>query len=731
VNPSASIQKPALPVPVFQVRYRYPHHAGTSGYDRFADYVGEAIPLSKAMYWAGETLLRVPAKLTSWYGGHYEYSRHDFVMEMQAGLHMLRHQRCIYHFLYGEKSFKLLARLKGRNGHRFVATFHHPRDHYPRLFRSTDHLRALDHGVAVSTCQIAFLEEIIGRGRVTFVPYGVDTDFFQPTAVPKSSRPKRCLFVGTHLRDFDSLPMIVARVLEKSKDTEFVLISRDRRCRQVAANRRVIWRDHVSDSDYLDYLRHSDLLVLPMKDSTTVTSVLEALACGVPVVISQGGIADYVDASCGVLLPVGDVDAMAQTTIELLEDETRRMNMAKAARQKALTFSWPQVAEKMAGVYRRVADGMSAPESGDSSARHAMPGLETARDQNQREARVFLVNHHFANIADHSGYDKIERYMGEPVALSSATRWLGETVLRVPAKLVSWYGGSFEYSRHDFVKEWQVALHMCRHRNAIYHFVHGEKSLKLLAPFNGFRGHRMIATFHHPPSHFTWLFRSTRHLRHLSHAIALAGNQVEFLEGIVGKGKVSLVLHGVDTDYFTPAAGLRDPDAPPCCVFAGRHMRDFQNLPAIVSGILANHPRAEFTLISSDRNCERVASHNRVRWLREIPDDQYLQILQQSDIMVLPLVESVAVNSVLEAMACGVPVVTNHGGVDDYLGTDSGMLLPTGDVKGMVQAALDLLQDRRARTGMGQAARRRALELSWPRIAEKLSEVYGRIAEDL
>ena len=62
-------------------------------------------------------------------------------------------------------------------------------------------------------------------------------------------------------------------------------------------------------------------------------------------------------------------------------------------------------------------------------------------------SNIHFISYHFPHIAGHSGYDKITPFLGEPIELSRATYLLGESVLRLPAKLVSWYGGQFEYSR--------------------------------------------------------------------------------------------------------------------------------------------------------------------------------------------------------------------------------------------------------------------------------------------
>jgi glycosyltransferase involved in cell wall biosynthesis len=341
------------PRSVFHISYVYRHHATRSGYHRLSDFIGTRIELSPALRVAGETLLRLPGKLISWWGGHFEYSRHDFTMEVQTFLHMRRHRNALYHFLYGEKSFKLLAHCRGFHGHRFIATLHHPEEHYAWLFRSTRHLSRLDHAVVLSRQSIEFTERLVGRGRVSFIPYGVDTDYFQPAPQRDRRSAPRCVFVGYHMRDFDTLARVVSNVLEKRSEVEFWLVSGNPRCAPLAERPRVQWLKKIPDEDYLRVLQQSDLLVLPLHGSVANTAVLEAMAVGLPMVVTDGGVRDYVDSSCAVLTPQGDASSMTDAVLQMLSKPTALDNMRRAARRRALQFDWREIARQMADLYAR------------------------------------------------------------------------------------------------------------------------------------------------------------------------------------------------------------------------------------------------------------------------------------------------------------------------------------------------------------------------------------------
>ena len=144
--------------------------------------------------------------------------------------------------------------------------------------------------------------------------------------------------------------------------------------------------------------------------------------------------------------------------------------------------------------------------------------------------------------------------------------------------------------------------------------------------------------------------------------------------------------------------------------------------------VVREQPDAEFVMLSPDERCRLAAeSHPRAVWHRRVSEPEYLRCLQQSDLLVLPLRRSTTANAVLEAMACGLPVITNAGGIEDYLDPESSVVLPAGDVEGMAAAVRRLLGDREERERMSRAARRRACEFSWRRTAEQMAGIYGRL----
>ncbi len=101
------------------------------------------------------------------------------------------------------------------------------------------------------------------------------------------------------------------------------------------------------------------------------------------------------------------------------------------------------------------------------------------------------------------------------------------------------------------------------------------------------------------------------------------------------------------------------------------------------------------------------------------------------DLVILPSLYEGLPYSLLEAMACGVPVVASNvtGARDAIVDGETGFLVPVGDVTAFARAAAKVLTDRALRLRLGAAARERALgHFSLERFAERINALYGELA---
>jgi len=107
--------------------------------------------------------------------------------------------------------------------------------------------------------------------------------------------------------------------------------------------------------DVRDHLAEADVFLLPSTLESFGVAALEAMAMGVPVVATDvGGLPEVVaHGETGLLVPVGDVDALARATLDLVGDPARRMAMGRAARDRAVAlFRTEPVIDRFEALYR-------------------------------------------------------------------------------------------------------------------------------------------------------------------------------------------------------------------------------------------------------------------------------------------------------------------------------------------------------------------------------------------
>ena len=82
-------------------------------------------------------------------------------------------------------------------------------------------------------------------------------------------------------------------------------------------------------------LAGSDVFCLPSLTEGIPVSIMEAMACGVPVIATAvGGVPELVDQQTGMLIPAGRADRLADAIERLTTDEALRSRLVAAARER-------------------------------------------------------------------------------------------------------------------------------------------------------------------------------------------------------------------------------------------------------------------------------------------------------------------------------------------------------------------------------------------------------------
>jgi phosphatidylinositol alpha-mannosyltransferase len=262
----------------------------------------------------------------------------------------------------------LAADAAGRLGLPVVATFHSwfPRSIGCRVFR-----RPLQRRLDRLAAQIAVSEPVVRalsryfRGSWEIIPNGVDVDLFHPNGRRETdylAGGPRLLFLGRldPRNGLETVLEAMPRILQRHPRTTLVIAGDgplrrmyERAARPLGPAVQFVGR---VNGERPEYYGTADLYLCPTTKASFGITLLEAMACGTPLLASDiTGFRELVAGGAeAVLVPPREPRAWADAVVRLIADPVRRAAMGQAGRTKAADFAWPRVTDQVLAVYRRV-----------------------------------------------------------------------------------------------------------------------------------------------------------------------------------------------------------------------------------------------------------------------------------------------------------------------------------------------------------------------------------------
>jgi starch synthase len=245
----------------------------------------------------------------------------------------------------------------------FASTMQYPAASAGVAKRLDREIEVADELIVLSSFQRrTFEEEGVAATRLHLVPLGVDIEMFHPLPRPMSG-PFTIGFVGQVtqrkgvsylLRAFESLRPLGVRLL---------VVGRPVGPRHPWLRSGVEHRSPVARSTLNEVYAEMDVVVLPSLIEGFGLTALEAMACGVPVIVSENtfGSDMIIDGKNGYVVPIRDSSAISERIERLLNDEAHRSAMGASARITAENHSWDafghQIVELVTGQQSRAEVG--------------------------------------------------------------------------------------------------------------------------------------------------------------------------------------------------------------------------------------------------------------------------------------------------------------------------------------------------------------------------------------
>ena len=342
---------------VLYLTKHWSHHTNSGGYDQLAN-VSTSIKVNRRK--SSSIFSRVIEK--AWYKWRrdrtylLDYQVGDLIAESEA-LFRSRFQRVeLIHALFGDEQLDFLLRQRSLLSCPLVATFHLPTERIRHRFEYVQkrELSRLRGAIVVSRSQLEEFRRWLGPERVIFIPHGINTHIFTPGNRVQNSRLK-LLFVGHMMRDFELAHRVIDHCEYRNLRVDFDIVVPERHLNSFTGCANVHLFSRIPEEQLIRLYQRADALFLPLKDATANNAILESLSCGTPVITNDiGGIRDYVDDSCGWLLPTGDQEAFL-ACIRALEQNSRLAESKRGtARLHSEEFSWERIAAAAYAAYSRV-----------------------------------------------------------------------------------------------------------------------------------------------------------------------------------------------------------------------------------------------------------------------------------------------------------------------------------------------------------------------------------------
>ncbi len=335
-----------------------------------------------------------------------------------------------------------------------------------------------------------------------------------------------------------------------------------------------------------------------------------------------------------------------------------------------------------------------------------------------------------------SSYGTLANYVSKVHFIQKRRRDPRSPIERVVVGLMSRVTFTRWYRLGSANMEWEGCQELRRGFAGVTHILWADSDLGFLDLVRHRQRQPLCATFHCCHDTLPTNINFPARLRGLDAIILMSHTQRAFFEAYgVPSHKIHIVPLGIDTDFFRPALTTLSPQSMQPSMVKNENLEHFTVLS--VGNYLRNFPLLQEVcslLSAQDVKCTIIAPEAIGPMFKNLPNVEFrfglsnnelVSAYQNASCFLMTAIDATANNAILEAMACGVPIVTERvGGIPEYVNEDCAILTEPGRAAPLVEAIAALRGAPEQRWRMAQAARQRAEELAWPRIARQTQAIY-------
>jgi hypothetical protein len=190
-----------------------------------------------------------------------------------------------------------------------------------------------------------------------------------------------------------------------------------------------------------------------------------------------------------------------------------------------------------------------------------------------------------------------------------------------------------------------------------------------------------------------------------------------------------VILNGVDRKVFFPRATTREGKMKRIlCVGRRQEWRGLKDLTQAMEIVHKEYPATELAVVTEDKISKLGINSNAgfpIKFLRAPTDEDLAKEYSSSDVFVSPSWYEGFPLIPLEAMSCGIPIVTTSQGTEDYARNDqNALVVPPRQPEEIAHAVLKLLRDDELRSRLIETGIETAKKLTWEKTSESVEDAF-------
>ncbi|TNE71671.1 glycosyltransferase [bacterium] len=335
---------------------------------------------------------------------------------------------------------------------------------------------------------------------------------------------------------------------------------------------------------------------------------------------------------------------------------------------------------------------------------------------------VSVITTKIPHHSRHSGYELLINYLHN-VEIKHVDRGHASNSLSLAVERILRRFTASKWYQWDGVLGDLFAVKKMQRPDSIVHFLYGDSTIGLIPYIHEYLPGKLVLSIHATPKDLEEVIQFPHMLKNVDAFILLGENQKAFfLNYGISEEKLHVIPHGVDLDFFKPIE-FKPIQNELQVLLVGNWRRNFSLYQKVIKNSEELH--VTFHVVTQEFNHHYFRGLEHVKLYSGISDESLRAMYQFSDVLLMGLTDAVANNVILEAAACGLPILCEKvGAVTDYFDDSEVHYFEPNNAEQVLSQLKMISKDRTLLEPKAEKALKRVAEYEWHHIGKKTEDIY-------